>query len=242
MNILLLPDDVLASIVDDMNRRGFGVATDCVDQNSLTSIRLFIENKVADNGGEYIVLRGLEPVRGTSLETLSLSPYFMQICKTIYENGTGRSAPTTPKVPFYQVLRCISGEMGKKDAFRFHYDSYILTVLIPIIIPSEGTHGDLIMVPNARMIRKSYGRNLIDKALLGNKLAQVILKTLTTTGPLLTKVRLQPGNIYFFWGYRSIHASEPCEPTKIRATAIFHYVDPHASSWLQRILRGRKPA
>jgi hypothetical protein len=239
MNITfpLLSDDVLTKIVDDMNNCGFGIAVDCIDPGSLTSLRSFIENKVADNGGEYIAFAGVERVRGTFLENLPSSPEFIRAFKVIYEKGTGKAAPS---VPFYQVLRCLSGKSGDKHAFIFHYDSYVVTALIPVIIPLDGGCGDLIMLPNTRKIRETYVRNLIDKVLLDNKLSQVLLKYLTSAGRLrATKVRLTPGNVYFFWGCRSIHANEPCDPEKIRATALFHYVDPHASSWLRGALRGK---
>ena len=240
MNIAfpLLADSILRKIVEDMNHRGFGVATDCIDHGNIKSLRSFIENKVYDNDGEYIVLNGLETVRGTFLEILSSSLEFIHVCKAIYENGTGKDAPN---VPFYQVLRCLSGKTGDKESFIFHYDSYVLTALIPVIIPTEGKRGDLIMFPNTRKFRKTYFRNLIDKVLLDNKLTQVILKKFTTSGRLqATKVPLRPGNVYFLWGCRSIHANESCDPEKIRATAIFHYVDPHDSSWLRGAIRRKK--
>ena len=208
-----------------------------MNPDSLTPLRSFIENQVADNGGEYIAFTGVEPVRGTLLENLGSSPEFMQAFRAIYEKGTGNAAPD---VPFYQVLRCLSGKSGERHAFFFHYDSYVITALIPVIIPSDGQCGDLIILPNTRKIRKYYFHNLIDKVLLDNKLSQLLLKYFTSSGNLqATKVRLSPGNVYFFWGCRSIHANEPCAPEKIRATALFHYVDPHAISWLRRALRGK---
>jgi hypothetical protein len=233
----LLSDDVLTKIVNEMNKRGFGIAVDCIDSGSLTSLRSFIENQVAENGGEYIAFAGVEPVRGTFLEKLRSSPEFIRAFKVIYEKGTGKAPPDAP---FYQLLRCLSGKSGDKHAFIFHYDSYVVTALIPVIIPSEGECGDLIMLPNTRKIRKYYVHNLIDKVLLDNKLSQLLLKYLTSAGRLqATKVRLSPGSVYFFWGCRSIHANEPCSPEKIRATALFHYVDPHAFSWLRGALRGK---
>lgn len=235
MDFPFLSDNDLTTIVDDMNSRGFGVATDCIDADHLRSLRLFIESKVADNGGEYVVFNGPEAVRGTFVQILPSVPEFKRICTAILEKGIGHAAPS---VPFYQVLRCLSGESGKKESFIFHYDSYVLTVIIPVIIPSEGKFGALIMLPNTRKIRKTYVHNLIDKVVLDNKLTQALLKNLTRSGRLpVTRIRLKPGNIYFLWGYRSLHANESCDPADIRATAVFHYVDPHAPSWLRGILR-----
>jgi hypothetical protein len=69
----LLSDDVLTKIVNDMNKHGFGIAVDCIDHSSLTSLRSFVENQVAENGGEYIALAGAEPVRGAFLEEWHIS-------------------------------------------------------------------------------------------------------------------------------------------------------------------------
>jgi hypothetical protein len=43
-----------------------------------------------------------------------------------------------------------------------------------------------------------------------------------------------PGNLYLFWGYRSVHANQACDPDKIRATALFHFGDPRTNSRLRR--------
>jgi len=42
------------------------------------------------------------------------------------------------------------------------------------------------------------------------------------------------GNLYLFWGYLSVHANEPCDPDKIRATALFHFGYPHTGTALRR--------
>lgn len=44
-----------------------------------------------------------------------------------------------------------------------------------------------------------------------------------------------PGKLYLFWGYRSIHTNEPCDPDAIGATALFHFADPHSNSTLKLV-------
>ena len=56
----------------------------------------------------------------------------------------------------FQVLRCLKGKSGLKHALRFHYDSYVVTALLPVIIPSQGSAGHLVMAPNWRPVRSSY--------------------------------------------------------------------------------------
>jgi hypothetical protein len=68
-------------------------------------------------------------------------------------------------------------------------------------------------------------------------LALLLLRGMSKSRPeQFVRISLVPGNLYFFWGYRSIHANAPCDIEKIRATALFHYVDPHSDSKLKRLL------
>jgi hypothetical protein len=115
-------------------------------------------------------------------------------------------------------------------------------VLIPIEIPTAGKTGDLLIFPNTRRLRKRYLSNVIDKAILDNFVTQWILRRLTVLGMLrVTRIKLIPGNAYVFWGYRSVHTNEPCDAGHVRATALFHYSNPHAGA-LRSLRRAHQPA
>ncbi|MEX3986200.1 hypothetical protein AB4Y45_45920 [Paraburkholderia sp. EG287A] len=43
-------------------------------------------------------------------------------------------------------------------------------------------------------------------------------------------MRLTPGNLYSFWGMRSLHANQACLPTSVRSTVLLHFGDPHEGS------------
>ncbi len=142
---------------------------------------------------------------------------------------------------FYQVLRCLQGSTGQRHSNRFHYDLYVLTALLPIAIPETGMSGDLVLLPNARTIRTWYFLNVLDKIAVDNPVSQSMLRSMARRGRSnVVRIRLRPGNIYFFWGYRSIHTNEPCDFDKLRATALFHYADPHQNSWGSRVIRAAK--
>ena len=129
----------------------------------------------------------------------------------------------------------MKGKSGLKHALRFHYDSYVVTALLPVIIPSQGSAGHLVMAPNRRPVRSSYLFNILDKIILDNPATQFFLRHAFRWGLLRFKqIRMVPGNLYLFWGYRSVHANEPCDPDKIRATALFHFGDPHTDCGLRR--------
>lgn len=219
-------------IVQDIETKGYGCISGFVGPDELQTMRSFVNAALKGSKGEYVGFEGPNEIVGSTLDTLGSRRDFRQLMESIYEQGTGRRPPDTP---FYQVLRCLSGKSAKKHSLNFHYDSYVVTALIPIEIPTSGLSGDLVILPNTRKIRPSYLFNAIDKILLDNRLTQIALRTMMRWRKLpLVRLRPVPGNIYFFWGYRSIHTNEACDPDKVRATALFHYANPHAGSRLKR--------
>jgi hypothetical protein len=216
---------------------GIAVVDGFVSPDDLSAAAGFVRAKVAANGGNYLDFKGIDKLDGTFLATLPANPAFVDLCHGIYRSCTGRPAPD---VPFYQVLRCLSGSLARANSLNFHYDSYVLTALIPIIIPQKGKLGDLLVIPNVRPVRASYFGNLVDKMMLDNPLSQRVLRALyLRQSRLIRHVRLVPGNLYLFYGYRTIHTNEECDPDAIRSTALFHYVDPHADSSMKSFLRKR---
>ena len=161
--------ETIMAPVGDMNRVGFGVLHRYLRQTDLQELRRFVETAVAAGGGEYVVFTGQEAVAGTLLDKLSASPAFVNLLHQVYEQGSGHAAPNRT---IYQVLRCLKGRSGLKHAFYFHYDSYVVTALLPVIIPSQGSAGHLVMAPNRRPVRSSYLFNLLDKIILDNPVTQ----------------------------------------------------------------------
>jgi len=227
-----IPRERTAELVADMNMKGFGVLPGYVQPDDLARLRSFVEGAVSAAGEQYVSLTGADPVKGTLLQVLSSSPAFANLLHEVYELGAGVPAPDQS---LYQVLRCLKGETGLKHALLFHFDSYVVTALLPVIIPTEGLTGKLVMAPNVRPIRSSYLFNLIDKIILDNPVTKFLLRKAYRSGLLkLTQIPMVPGNLYFFWGYRSVHGNEACDPDKIRATALFHFGDPHTNSRLRK--------
>jgi hypothetical protein len=95
----------------------------------------------------------------------------------------------------------------------------------------------LVLFPNLRKVRRSVLFNAAEKVVYQNPLCRRLMGWCIERGwlkPLL--LRMKPGNVYFFWGYRSLHANQPCDPAHRRATALFHYGDPHAGSLTTRMI------
>ena len=218
-------DSTIKELVTTINTQGWASIPNFLAPADLEHMQSFVDTAISRSNGEYVHFNGRDSVAGSGLEELADSPSFQQLIRRIFEQGTGR---TGPDQKFYQVLRCLSGESGQKNSLIFHYDSYVVTALFPIRIPDSGKSGDLVMLPNTRKVRSSYWVNAVDKMMLDNPLTQGVLRMAARHKRLsLSRVKMQPGNLYLFWGYRSVHTNEPCDPEKVRATALFHYANPH---------------
>ena len=234
-------DDALDRLVADIDATGVGCLTQMVEATELAQLQDYVADLIQKNGGQSISLEGNASFAGSCMASFVNSADLQALLYRVYERGYGKVAPP---IGLYPVLRCLSGASGKKHSMIFHYDSFVLTALAPIRIPTSGSTGDLLMLPNTRKLRQTYFFNLVDKFLLDNALTQRFLALIARHGLIkFTRLKLQPGNIYFFWGYRSVHTNEPCSPENIRATAIIHYLNPHQDSKLNEGLRkmlGRK--
>ena len=225
----------IAQIADDMNKFGYGVIRDFVSPEEVQAARNLASSAVDSSNGEYVCFKGAEQLTGTVLNELFYSSSLKRLCGRLYEHATGAAAPEDE---FYQVFRCLQGRSGQRNSNVFHYDSYVVTALLPIALPEEGRRGDLLMFPNTRRVRRSYILNVLDKAIIDNKFSHIVLKEATRRKLFQSiKINMRPGDMYFFWGYRSIHTNEPCDPDKLRATALFHYGDPHQNSRVRSLMR-----
>jgi len=228
-------DQDQAYIASQINKQGFACLHDFLNSIQLHQLREQVQEQARRHKGEYFAYHGGEEVADSLLSVLGAAPEFQKLLADVYRACAGRAAHSNR---IYMVMRCVQGQTGRKESNCYHFDASLVTALLPVEIPQDGNErGDLLMFPNLRPIRHFVLFNVLEKALLQNRLSRKLITCAIGIG-LLRPQRLQlvPGNLYLFWGYRSLHANEPCDPAKLRATAIFHYGDPHAGSLLTRLI------
>lgn len=221
-------------LVADIRKQGFACLHNYLSAEQLARLRAELTEQALQHQGNYFAYHGGPMVECGLLGLMSASEQFRSLLDSVHRLSYAKPAYDTV---IRQVLRCVQGHTGKRESNAFHYDASLITALVPIEIPQDAEQcGHLLMFPNLRPVRSSVLFNLLEKALLQNRLSRkllVIAIARSWVQPL--RLILQPGNLYLFWGYRSLHANEPCSPTHRRATALFHYGDPHAGSLLARL-------
>lgn len=226
-NFLKADPQVVPRIVDEMEREGYSVIKGFLTEEQLEAACKHVNHEVARHDHEYFALQGQDAVKGSIFEEMSVSPQVMDLFQQIYQAGVGQP-PRSPDI--FPALRCLQGKTGKRESYYFHYDAAALTALIPLVTPTEGRYcGDFIFFPNLRNIRSNLYFNILEKAVMQNTLTQKLITFAVKRDWLKpVKIKIVPGNAYFFWGYRSLHANEPCDPKALRSTVLLHYGEPHS--------------
>lgn len=229
-----LPDN-FATTAKKIDTEGYLEIPMSVSDKTLKNARNTVDRYIEEYGNRYFSVHGIALKTQTFGEIIR-NEEFDQFLRTVSGCGLGREIEKD--VAIHTVLRVITGEEGnKQQAYNFHYDASVITALMPVYIPEndEGGEGDLLLIPNARPFRKSILMNLYEKTLLQNGLRSKLLRKQSVFKKLGgVSLKIKPGNLYLFWGYRTIHANEPFTNSQVRATAIFHLGDPHGQSWVTR--------
>ncbi|HTH62814.1 MAG TPA: hypothetical protein VL689_22020 [Paraburkholderia sp.] len=219
----------------DMNRTGVGTLHNVIPPAFLEQMRRFVGEELERRGGQYFGLDRADGVEDSPLLPVIRHPDLNAAVRALYERGMGKAPPHDRLFP---VLRVLAGSIGVRHAHLYHYDSYVVTALVPILIPDRPNEppGHLVMYPNLRRERHFMLANVLEKAVMESKLARKLWRTGWMQRALGARiVPLTPGNVYFFWGRRSLHANEACLPTSVRCTALLHFGDPHENSPLKRL-------
>jgi hypothetical protein len=233
-HLISIDEATSARLVNDMNTFGFATLEDALTPGSLKDLRDYVERQAARHNNQYFAYHGFQALADSGLAVLGKATEFKAALAHMHRLGRGHDANSDEVFP---VLRCVQGGSGRKESNSFHFDATLLTMLIPIYTPDQGEErGDLMLFPNLRRVRNNVMLNIAEKVFFQNAATRkLVCLGIKHKWLKPTVLRIVPGNAYFFWGYRSLHANQACNPAFRRATALFHFGDPHAGSmatWL----------
>ncbi|QGZ58972.1 hypothetical protein [Paraburkholderia acidiphila] len=217
------------ALAQSMDDDGVGVLYDIVPPAILAKLRKGVAELVEQNGSRYFGFSGAQWINGTCLAPLFEDAGLHALLRQLYVRKMGTLPPSDAVLP---VMRVLSGKQGIRHSNNFHYDSYAVSILLPVLIPDDPGEraGHLMMFPNLRNARRSALVNIVEKAIVEKLLARIWRLPRVQKWLSAKVVTLQPGNLYFIWGLRSLHANQACAPSSVRCTVLFHFGDPHASS------------
>src|SRR3954466_9564816 len=205
-SIPAISDKTVARLISEMNEVGYSCLSGYLSEEQIKSAQRFVEAEVVRNNNQYFVYHGYDSIDETILRYIGKSAELNRVLmQMLNESGVKQAIMEYP----YVGVRCLKGQSGLRKAYKFHFDAYAITMLVPIVIPTTGKKtGDLLIYPNIRGFRSSAIANVAEKFLLQNRLTTTFLREMITHGFMRPQViKLVPGNVYFFRGYRSLHAN-----------------------------------
>jgi hypothetical protein len=193
--------------------------------------QLFANGPQRSQSGERIaeILR-----RGQAFRELEQS-----ICANTRAMAADIGVTNLPMEPFH-VLRCASKATLAESHCR-HYDSHLLTLLIPLQLAPDGVHnGDLVMYRKKRL-SVSTTSNLICKMRHGFLHSLPLSwRSWHTLHDLhvgnCKRIPVKPGSVYEFNGFAIQHGNLDVQNGQ-RRTLLIHYYDPGHSLGLSDVLR-----
>jgi hypothetical protein len=224
---------------EDMERTGFCCAENAISAETLGNFRKEVKRLVDTNGRRFLFLLNPYKEEGSAFRSLTQSRNFGRFLLDLSNRGSNSD---NSDFEVLNVLRVVPGDKAVGQALNFHFDAEIVTALVPINIPDGPPHkaGHLVAIPNLRRLRKFVLFNIIEKALLQNRVSQKLISMFALwNGKKKYIHELTPGNIYFFWGYRTLHANLPLDSDQMRATMLFHFGNPHKNSSIVRFIKSR---
>jgi hypothetical protein len=220
----------IPEVAERLDRTGFVCLENVISADWLKGARENVKSRLAEYGEHDFCIVRASNETDTPAHGLVSDPEVRAIFENLALARCPRGVGENDEV--YSVLRVLAGPEREAASFKFHYDAAVVTMLVPVFIPTEGggRSGDLILFPNRRPFRRSVSLNIFEKVLTQNGLYRRRILQEFNRAPQKYSIQLKPGNAYLFWGYRTFHGNGPCAPNTLRATLLLHYGNPHGGN------------
>lgn len=202
---------------------------DAFSNEWLQALRDSVIDDIAGHGdGDFWIAQADREI-GSPAHQLVSDPALREL---FHETVRLRFPNATPDQGIRASMPVRPGTLPKTRSNLFHYDACVLTMVVPIFIPSAtiGTNGELAAFGNKRPFRRFVPTHLVDTILTHNSLYRRHITKKVLDAPEKYIVPLQPGDAYLFWGYRTFHGNLVCAPGRLRATLIIQYGQVHSDS------------
>lgn len=216
-----------ADVAKEIDVSGTACLIGVVTEEWLTEARECVDSYLPMHGRHGVYIKDPAANKGSFAHQLVTDHRIESLVKALAVAGCPRL--NTGRQGIDSALRILVGP-GPRRPLLFHYDSTVVTMVVPITVPDAGagTSGELILCPNRRPYRRFVITNIVEKFVLQTDLYRKRFVRKLGKNRDVKVVKLEPGNAYLFWGYRAFHATLPCAPGALRATLMLHYGELHS--------------
>ena len=222
----------------DLDRDGLVRLNGVISTEWLTSARADIDDYLARHGSGEHSLVDTDRWECPTIAELAVD----ERIESLLHSLTSFPDAAEPSYGGYRqrVLRILDGSGVNSPAFDWHYDANAVTMLVPIVVPDDGS-GQVAMFPDHRPHRRWATLSAIERLLVHNSIYGRRLRRRYHRDPSAYTVPLTPGDAYLFRGYRTLHATLPWPPNTLRVTLLLQYGHPYGQDGpIAQAVRGRR--
>ena len=162
-----------------------------------------------------------KPLVGTDLQNtgfweVTFSDFVIQLANDILEPFH----VSVEAADIHSVLGILVGEKGQDSVGGWHFDATYLTMAMPVVMPppTGERDGKFRIWPNVRRFSQSPWQNRLHANLFRIAFLRRRVKNFA--------VNFIPGNLYFFYGFRSYHGTDQLDPNQLRANCLINFGGP----------------
>ena len=162
-----------------------------------------------------------KPLIGAELENtgfyeVAFSGFVVQLANDILKPYNVSVEPSD----IHPAMNILIGENGQDTVKSWHFDATYLTMAMPVVMPaaSGDMDGKFRIWPNFRPFSQSQWRNRFYWKIAKIDLIRRMARNLA--------INFLPGNLYFFYGFRSYHGTEDLDTKSLRANCLINFGGP----------------
>ena len=213
-------------IKKNIDEQGFHEEKNFFSDLEIERLRDFVNKKLKENNFQYFFLTS-ETSKSADNDILNDNFFFKRIEEILKNIIIEYNFSIGNNQRLYKVLRVVTGRKSNKVSLDYHFDAHVLTLLIPIYIPSRlmSDNGNLVIYKNLRKLHQNLILNILQKIIYQNFFSKLLNFSFWKKFFGEQILELVPGNIYIFNGFRTLHTNLPIHPEDVRATILVHYHD-----------------
>lgn len=224
----------------DLDGQGIVSLDGVIPAEWLSAARTDVDAYLAEHGRREHSLVDVDSWECPTIEALAVDPRVEAFLHSL----TSFPESAGPEYAGYRqrVLRILDGSGVDSPPFDWHYDANAVTMLVPIVIPADGT-GQVAIFPDHRPHRPWATLSAAERLLVHNQVYGRRMRRRYEGDPSAFTIPLTPGSAYLFRGYRALHATLPWPEDTLRVTLLLQYGHPYgAEGSLVRAVRARRDA
>jgi len=208
---------LVRTIRTTLNNTGLAVLEDFIHPDFLAELQSSVDRltPLCYVDGKRKSLIGYE-LENTVFYEVAFSGFVVQLANDILEPCN----VSVDRSDIHPVLNILIGEHAQDTAKSLHFDATYLTMAMPVVMPSPNgdRDGKFRIWPNFRKFSQSPWRNRFYWWIAKIGLIRRMAKNLA--------INFLPGNLYFFYGFRSYHGTEDLDPKSLRANCLINFGGP----------------